>query len=73
MILYSSAKINLGLNILNKRKDNYHNIQTLIYPIKICDFIEIKKIKVLIKLFLNLIINLFLKQIIQLLMLIIYY
>ena len=45
MIIFSSAKINLGLNILNKRKDNYHNIQTLFYPISISDFIEIKKIK----------------------------
>ena len=45
MIIYSSAKINIGLNILNKRKDNYHNIKTLFYPIKICDFIEVKILK----------------------------
>jgi len=29
----SPAKINLGLRILNKREDGYHNIQTLFYPI----------------------------------------
>ena len=45
MIIFFFAKINLGLNILNKRKDNYHNIQTLFYPISISDFIEVKKQK----------------------------
>lgn len=27
------AKINIGLNILEKRKDNFHNLSTLFYPI----------------------------------------
>jgi len=30
----SIAKINIGLRILSKRKDGYHNLQTLFYPVK---------------------------------------
>lgn len=43
MILFPNAKINIGLNILNKRKDNFHNIETIFYPIKLCDILEIIK------------------------------
>ncbi|NMB80305.1 MAG: 4-(cytidine 5'-diphospho)-2-C-methyl-D-erythritol kinase, partial [Ignavibacteria bacterium] len=32
------AKINIGLHILNKRDDGYHNIHTLFYPI--CDLYD---------------------------------
>lgn len=41
MILFSKAKINLGLNILSKRTDGYHNIESIFYPIELCDVIEI--------------------------------
>lgn len=34
---FSSAKINIGLNIISKRDDGYHNIETIFYPIKLCD------------------------------------
>ena len=44
MILYPNAKINIGLNILSKREDNYHNISSVFYPIFNCfDILEIKK------------------------------
>ena len=44
MIIYSNAKINIGLNILSKRVDGYHNISSVFYPINNCfDIIEIKK------------------------------
>ena len=44
MILYSNAKINIGLNVLSKRVDGYHNISSVFYPINNCfDIIEIKK------------------------------
>lgn len=33
IIIKSPAKINLGLRILNKREDGYHNIHTLFYPL----------------------------------------
>lgn len=33
MIVFPNAKINLGLNIISKRPDNYHNIETVFYPL----------------------------------------
>jgi 4-diphosphocytidyl-2-C-methyl-D-erythritol kinase len=33
MILYPNAKINIGLNIVEKRPDGYHNLETVFYPI----------------------------------------
>jgi len=41
MILFSTAKINLGLFILNEREDGYHSIASLKYPIPFSDVIEI--------------------------------
>ena len=44
MILYPNAKINIGLNILSKREDNYHNISSIFFPILDCyDILEIKR------------------------------
>lgn len=40
MISYPNAKINLGLHIVNKREDGYHNIETIFYPIGFCDILE---------------------------------
>lgn len=39
----STAKINFGLNVVSKRYDGYHNIETIFYPIKLHDKITIKK------------------------------
>ena len=33
MIVYPNAKINLGLNIISKRPDGYHNLQTVFLPV----------------------------------------
>ena len=41
MILFSSAKINIGLNVLNKRTDGFHNIETCMFPIPLFDVIEL--------------------------------
>lgn len=41
MIIYPNAKINLGLNITEKRPDGYHNIETVFYPIGLTDVIEL--------------------------------
>ena len=41
MILYPNAKINLGLNILEKRNDGYHNIETVMIPIPVFDVLEL--------------------------------
>jgi 4-diphosphocytidyl-2-C-methyl-D-erythritol kinase len=44
MILFSPAKINLGLHILERRKDGFHNLQSVMYPIALCDIIEIHQL-----------------------------
>lgn len=41
MICFPNAKINLGLNIVSKREDGYHNLETIFYPIMIKDALEI--------------------------------
>jgi 4-diphosphocytidyl-2-C-methyl-D-erythritol kinase len=41
MICFPNAKINLGLNIVSKREDGYHNLETVFYPIMIKDALEI--------------------------------
>ncbi|WP_282126479.1 4-(cytidine 5'-diphospho)-2-C-methyl-D-erythritol kinase [Marinifilum flexuosum] len=43
MLCFPNAKINLGLNIIEKRPDGFHNIETVFYPIPICDALEIAK------------------------------
>jgi 4-diphosphocytidyl-2-C-methyl-D-erythritol kinase len=40
MIVFPKAKINLGLRITGKRDDGYHNIETLFYPVSLCDALE---------------------------------
>ena len=41
MICFPNAKINLGLNVVSKRPDGYHNIETIFYPIPVRDALEI--------------------------------
>lgn len=41
MISFPNAKINIGLNIIEKRTDGFHHIQSLFYPVALCDAIEI--------------------------------
>ncbi len=45
MICFPNAKINLGLHVLEKRRDGYHNIETLIYPLPFYDVLEILRAK----------------------------
>ena len=40
MITFPNAKINIGLNITEKRPDGYHNLETIFYPIELCDALE---------------------------------
>lgn len=40
MLDFPNAKINIGLNILQKRKDGFHDIETLFYPIQLKDILE---------------------------------
>ncbi|MFT4073006.1 MAG: 4-(cytidine 5'-diphospho)-2-C-methyl-D-erythritol kinase [Dysgonamonadaceae bacterium] len=41
MICFPNAKINLGLHVVSKRPDGYHNLETVFYPLKIYDALEI--------------------------------
>ncbi|MBN2520259.1 MAG: 4-(cytidine 5'-diphospho)-2-C-methyl-D-erythritol kinase, partial [Bacteroidales bacterium] len=41
MICYPNAKINIGLNIVSKRNDGFHNIESIFYPIPFYDVLEI--------------------------------
>ena len=41
MITFPNAKINLGLNIVERRSDGYHNIETVFFPVPLTDVLEI--------------------------------
>ena len=41
MLTFPNAKINLGLNITERRPDGYHNLETLFYPIGLEDALEL--------------------------------
>ncbi|UCH14644.1 MAG: 4-(cytidine 5'-diphospho)-2-C-methyl-D-erythritol kinase [Bacteroidales bacterium] len=40
MICFPNAKINIGLNITGRRPDGFHIIETILYPIELCDVLE---------------------------------
>ena len=41
MITFPIAKINLGLNVVERREDGYHNLETVFYPVPIKDALEV--------------------------------
>ena len=41
MISFPNAKINLGLHVVEQRTDGFHNIETVFYPVSLCDILEI--------------------------------
>lgn len=41
MIIFPNAKINLGLRIVSKRNDGYHNLDTVFYPLPFYDILEL--------------------------------
>lgn len=43
MVLFPNCKINLGLKILRKREDGYHDLETVFYPLAIKDVLEINR------------------------------
>ncbi len=43
MICFPNAKINLGLNIIDKREDGFHSIETIMMPIPLRDVLEYKE------------------------------
>ena len=45
MITFPNSKINIGLNVVNKRPDGYHDIETVFYPVNLQDALEINLMK----------------------------
>ncbi|MGM9697331.1 MAG: 4-(cytidine 5'-diphospho)-2-C-methyl-D-erythritol kinase [Prevotella sp.] len=45
MIIHPIAKINLGLNVVGKRSDGYHNLETVFYPIEIHDTLQVNEME----------------------------
>src|SRR5688500_4061314 len=41
MISFPNAKINIGLTLLEKRADNFHNLESIFYPVEWTDVLEI--------------------------------
>ena len=41
MVQFPNCKINIGLNVINKRTDGYHNLETIFYPVGLSDALEI--------------------------------
>lgn len=46
MITFPNSKINLGLNVVEKRPDGYHNLETVFYPVNLQDALEVTTAKV---------------------------
>lgn len=44
-VITTGCKINIGLNIVEKRPDGYHNLQTIFYPVPLLDEIVIEENK----------------------------
>lgn len=40
MIVFPNAKINIGLHVVSKRDDGYHNLETVFYPVELTDALE---------------------------------
>ena len=43
MIVFPQAKINLGLNVVERRPDGYHNLETVFYPVPLYDALEVQE------------------------------
>ena len=45
MIVFPNAKINIGLHVVSRRPDGYHNLETIFYPIQLSDALEMAEAK----------------------------
>jgi len=41
MIAFPNAKINIGLNVVSRREDGFHNLETIFYPVQLSDALEL--------------------------------
>lgn len=44
MYSFANAKINIGLYIVGRRPDGYHDIESVFYPIPLCDTLELREV-----------------------------
>src|ERR1700744_1213450 len=40
MLCFPNCKINIGLYITSRRADGYHDLETIFYPLPLCDVLE---------------------------------
>ena len=45
MIFFPHAKINIGLAIIEKRRDGFHNIETVFFPVSLCDTLIVETVE----------------------------
>ncbi len=45
MLVFPNTKINIGLNITEKRNDGFHNLETIFFPIQLTDILEFVETK----------------------------
>jgi len=43
MIIRSPAKINIGLHVTGRRPDGFHDLQSVMFPVGLCDLLEIRQ------------------------------
>ncbi|NTV19309.1 MAG: 4-(cytidine 5'-diphospho)-2-C-methyl-D-erythritol kinase, partial [Bacteroidales bacterium] len=43
MIVYPKAKINIGLRIIEKRPDGFHDLETFFFPAELSDILEVRE------------------------------
>ena len=41
MVVFPNSKINLGLNVVERRADGYHNLETVFFPVSLPDVLEV--------------------------------
>jgi 4-diphosphocytidyl-2-C-methyl-D-erythritol kinase len=44
VLIFPDCKINLGLHVLNKRNDGFHNLETVFYPVPLYDGLEMVRL-----------------------------
>jgi 4-diphosphocytidyl-2-C-methyl-D-erythritol kinase len=40
MVIFPNAKINIGLSVIRKRDDGFHDIESIFYPVGLCEALE---------------------------------
>ena len=45
MVVFPNAKINIGLSVIARRPDGFHNLETVFYPIGLSDILEIGELE----------------------------